>query len=80
MTGGRLPSGFDLAREMGAEEALAADITQGMLPQLLIALVKRAGGELRVPVAEIDDTGGYILSLRVDDFGRTFAFVVTKKQ
>lgn len=75
----RFPSGFDLARQLGPEEALRADIVQGMLPQLLIALVKRAGGKLSIPVAEIDDTGGHMLAMSVDDAGRTFTFVATKK-
>lgn len=79
MTQGGFPSGFDLARQLGPEEALRADIVQGMLPQLLIALVKRAGGTLSIPVAEIDDTGGYMLAMSVEDNGRTFTFATTKK-
>jgi len=44
------------------------------------ALVKRAGGKLVIPVAEVDDTGGNLLMFSVDPVMRTFNFEVRKKQ
>lgn len=51
-----------------------------MLPQLLIALVKRAGNRLEVPVDEVDDTGQDLLGFKVDMDKRIFIFEVRKKQ
>lgn len=73
-------SGFALARALGPDEALRADIVESMLPQLLVALVKRAGNTLTIPVSEIDDTGGNLLSMSYDEVARTFTFIVTQKQ
>lgn len=72
-------SGFDLARSLGPENAAAADALQAMMPQVFLALVKRAGGSLTVPVAEIDDTGGWLLSLEFDQCEKTFTFVASRK-
>ena len=69
--------GIDLARAGAPEHATAIE---EMLPQLLIALVKRAGGKLVIPVAEVDDTGGNLLMFSVDPVMRTFNFEVRKKQ
>jgi delta 1-pyrroline-5-carboxylate dehydrogenase len=70
--------GTDIARAAGCGDH--ADAIEAMLQQLLIALVKRAGGTLEVPVAEIDDTGGDLLAFRVDYDTRVFHFEVQKKQ
>lgn len=48
-----------------------------MFGQLPIVFALRAGGELRIPVAEVDATGGYILDMEVE--GSTFVFRVRKK-
>lgn len=48
-----------------------------MFGQLPIVFALRAGGELRIPVAEVDATGGYILDMEVE--GRTFVFRARKK-
>lgn len=74
------PRGTDLARSLGPEHAHHADAIEAMLQQLLIALVKRAGGKLAVPVKEIDDTGGYMLAMRVDYDTGTFHFETERKQ
>lgn len=73
------PKGSDLARSLGPEHAVHADAIEAMLQQLLIALVKRAGGKLAVPVAEIDNTGGDMLAFRIDE-NRTFHFEIQRKQ
>ena len=73
------PKGSDMARMLGPEHAAHADAIEAMLQQLLIALVKRAGGKLAVPVAEIDDTGGEMLAFRLDE-NRVFHFEIQRKQ
>lgn len=74
-----LPKGTDLARAAGPEHEAHADAIEAMLQQLLIALVKRAGGKLSVPVSEIDNTGGEMLAFRVDE-NRVFHFQIERKQ
>lgn len=54
----------------------ALDMMKG---QLIIVLVKRMGGDIEIPVAEIDATGQDILSMEVNQEKRTFRFVVGKK-
>lgn len=73
------PKGTDMARMLGPEHAVHADAIEAMLQQLLIALVKRAGGTLAVPVAEIDNTGGEMLAFRIDE-NRVFHFEIQRKQ
>lgn len=53
---------------------------QQMLPQLLIALVKRVGNRLVVSVEEVDDTGQDLLAFKIDMEKREFIFEVRKKQ
>ena len=54
-----------------------------MKDQLLIVLIRRLAGigkELRVPVSEMDNTGGVNLAMRVDyDDGGTLVFEVKEK-
>lgn len=51
--------------------------------QLLIALVKRQGGTVVIPVSEVDDTGNDLLAMAVDDDPITgqkqFTFTIQKK-
>lgn len=52
-----------------------------MKDQLLLVLLRRLGGRngvVTVPVAEVDDTGGYIVSMKVEH--NAFVFLVEKKQ
>ena len=72
------PRGTDLARAMDPQAEHHAAAIEAMLQQLLIALVKRAGGTLIVPVSEVDDTAQDMLSFRVTE-NREFEFVVSKK-
>lgn len=67
--------GVELAKELSPEHAAAID---NMKDQLLIVLIKRAGGSVDIPVEEIDDTGQDTLSMSLD--GRTFHFETGKKQ
>lgn len=78
MTAGK-DIGIEAARLDAPEHA---DLIESMKGQLLIAFLRRLlvggyGGELRVPVAEIDATGQWNLSFRVD--GRDFVFTLEKK-
>lgn len=56
----------------------ASDI-QRLKDQLLICLVKRAGGRVELPVAEVDDTSQDILSMEVDHSFRSFTLTASKK-
>ena len=69
--------GIELARKIEPEHAQAMD---EMKEQLLIVLINRLGGNVKIPVAEIDDTGGYILKFGVDPKTRIFTFTSERKQ
>lgn len=69
-------TGIDLAAIDNPEHAQAID---NMKDQLLIVLVKRLGGSIEVPVAEIDDTSQDMLSLQLDPVTRVFTFTTSKK-
>lgn len=51
---------------------------RGMIGQLPIVFALRAGGELRIPVAEVDATGAHMLDIAVE--GTDFVFRTRKKQ
>jgi hypothetical protein len=69
--------GIDLARTAGA--GLHADVLDDFKDQLLIVLLKRlaVNSEVSIPVAEVDDTGGDLVSFNVID--RVFNFQLRKK-
>lgn len=67
--------GIDAARE---ENPLHAAVLDDVKDQLLIVFLKRLGGAVSIPVAEIDDTGMDLLSLRIDEH-LVFHFAVSKK-
>lgn len=69
--------GIDLARELGNHEH--ADAIDNLKDQLLLVLIKRLGCDIRVPVHEIDATGGLVLSMSMDQHTREFHFVVSSK-
>lgn len=64
-----------MARPHAPEHAALID---AMKEQLLIVLLKRLGGEVSIPVAEVDDTGGDLFAFSVID--GVFNFKVRKKQ
>lgn len=64
---------------MDEEAELAAGIAK-MKEQLLIVFVRRLGGDITVPVAEVDDTGGLVMRMDVDQVEKTFRFVIERKQ
>lgn len=69
--------GIEAARAAGA--GLHADVLDDFKDQLLIVLLKRLAidGKVSIPVAEVDDTGGDIVSFSVNQ--RIFNFEVRKK-
>lgn len=56
--------GVNLAR---AEAPLHAAVLDDLKDQLLIVFLKRLGGKVSMPVAEIDNTGGNMLAFSVKD-------------
>lgn len=70
--------GIDLARLTAPEHAQVMD---DFKDQLLIVCMKRLagkGGKVRIPVAEVDGTGRYVLAFKVVD--GVFHFEVQEKQ
>lgn len=64
--------------ELAAKSPDAAAAIRRMNEQLLIVFVKRAGGTVTIPVAEVDDTGSDVLIMEV--IGRNFVFKAGRKQ
>lgn len=69
--------GIDAARSIAPEHAQAMD---DLKDQLLIVFLKRLGGDVTLPVSEIDDTGMNVLSMEFCPERRTFRFVIGSKQ
>lgn len=67
--------GIDLARPHAPEHAALLD---DLKDQLLIVLLKRLGGNVSIPVSEVDDTGGNVWLMNVRN--GVFNFEVRKKQ
>lgn len=67
--------GIDLARADAPEHAAVLD---DLKDQLLIVFLRRLGGVVDIPVAEIDNTGGYVGAFRIQN--GIFHFEVRKKQ
>ncbi len=66
--------GIDLIRQQSPEHAAVLD---DFKDQLLIVFLKRLGGEVFIPVAEVDDTGQDMLAFSVND--GVFHFITEKK-
>jgi|GEM_PF-2532289 len=67
--------GIDLARPNSPEHAAVLD---DLKDQLLIVFLKRLGGKVSIPVAEVDDTGQDLFAFRIDEAG-VFHFEIRKK-
>tara|TARA_R110000744_G_C19371646_1_gene562782 strand:+ start:16413 stop:16784 length:372 start_codon:yes stop_codon:yes gene_type:complete len=52
---------------------------EAMKNQLIIVLIKRLGGDINVPVSEIDGTGQDLLSMSLDNETQEFTFTTSKK-
>lgn len=73
-----MASGIRLANPDDPELASALE---EMRDQLLLAFVRRLGGKVKIPVAEIDQTGRYILDMAVEQGASpAFTFTLRKKQ
>lgn len=70
--------GTRLARILGSEEA--AQAVDDLKDQLLIVFLNRLGGKLTLPIAEVDGTWQYNMTLSVDQDARTMSFKTEKKQ
>lgn len=68
-------TGIDMARADAPEHA---EVMDNMKDQLLLVLVKRLGGDITIPVSEIDDTGQDLMEMQLVD-GPAFRFVMSKK-
>lgn len=67
--------GIDLARLTNPEHVAAVE---NLKEQLLIVFLKRLGGKVTVPVAEVDDTGRDNLALRFDQETKVFEFEILR--
>lgn len=67
--------GIEAAR---ADSPLHAQIMDDFKDQLILALIRRAGGKVSIPVSEVDSTGGLLLFLALD--GGTFNLELRAKQ
>lgn len=67
--------GIDLAR---ADAPAHAAVLDELKEQLLIVFLKRLGGKVSIPVAEVDDTGQDLFAFSIDSNG-VFHFEVRKK-
>jgi hypothetical protein len=62
--------------ELSSDHMMAIE---AMKSQLLIVLVNRLGGETEIPVAEIDGTGRFNMTMHLDEASRSFRFKVVAK-
>lgn len=67
--------GIDAARADAPEHTAVMD---DFKDQLLIVFLKRLGGKVSIPVAEVDDTGQDLLAFRIDE-NMVFHFELQKK-
>jgi hypothetical protein len=66
--------GIDLAREISPMHAAVLD---DFKDQLLIVFLKRLGGKVSIPVAEVDDTGMDMAAFSIED--GVFHFEIRRK-
>ena len=71
-----MAKGMDAARADAPEHVLALE---NMKEQLLIVFLKRLGGNVSIPVSEIDDTGNDLFAFSVDIENNLFNFTIWKK-
>ncbi len=67
--------GIDAARAYAPEHTAVMD---DFKDQLLIVFLKRLGGKVSIPVAEVDDTGQDLFAFRIDE-NKVFHFELRKK-
>ena len=69
--------GIDLARN---DAPIHAAVLDNLKDQLLIVFLKRLGGDVKMHVSEVDDTGGDMLAFSVNPDTKEFHFTIKKKQ
>lgn len=69
--------GIEAARAIAPEHA---DMIDDLKDQLLIVFLKRLGGKVVIPVAEVDDTGQDGLVFSVNEVTKDFRFEIVRKQ
>jgi hypothetical protein len=70
-------------RKLSAAEAeafLGGDTMNLVRQELMLVMLDRLGGEVTIPVAEIDATGRFTMTMDVDQFAGTFTLKLGKKQ
>ena len=67
--------GIEMARATAPEHAAVID---NFKDQLLIVFLKRLGGKVSIPLAEVDDTGQDLFAFRIDE-SKVFHFELRKK-
>lgn len=70
-------TGTNSARIADPKNAHYADAIDNMKDQLIVVLLKRLGSDVKIPVSEIDGTGGDVVSMSLND--NVFNFVVSQK-
>lgn len=68
------------ARQYPGVFSATADLLDAMKGDLLITLVNRLGGEVRIPVSEVDGAGKFGLNLQVDQASKEFVFTVVSRE
>jgi hypothetical protein len=63
-----------------AKEYLGDETTQLFLNQLLLAFVIKQGGTVKIEASEVDLTGGWIMTMHVDQSTKTFILEAKEKQ
>jgi hypothetical protein len=71
---------MDIDDKLGFMDNSQTEALKALAGQLVILFVKREGGEVVLPVSEIDDTGQDILSYHISDDRLAIKFIVNKKQ
>ncbi len=64
--------------QAGIDAPEHAQLMDDLKDQLLIVFLKRMGGKITIPVAEIDNTGQDLFAFRVDE-RKDFHFELRKK-
>lgn len=67
--------GIEMARMIAPEHA---EVIDQLKDELLIVFMKRLGGRVSIPIAEVDDTGQDVLSFNIEN--GAFHFTVSKKE
>jgi len=70
-------------RKLSAAEAeayLGGDAMNLVRQQLMLVMLDRLGGELTIPVSEVDATGRFTMTMNVDQAAKTFTLKLGRTQ